>query len=562
MNKQTIKKINESWSPKIKDKLVAQGHDVRAISESRLEKVAKLCHTRKIFESSATTTNVPGRGDFNLGNNTQTGLGGPGSGEVFQNLFGVFVEVASTNTGMDLLPMLPMSKSNLTVHVAEPIYTDGIIDSADEKPQVFQVKTDITGSVPLTVGTSYTVKTAAAAGEDIIDLVYVGEHRLKANVSIFKPGSVYDNSGGGGTNWTTEKLSTLLDSGTNGAGIYVDGSNYVGFDGGIDYVEGFTNVIQGYGGSGKDDTNPWFTNRQNGTNGSSPMNRKTGERAGYRSMGMRTWHKNFSAETFNVDLELTTEQYQDLAMDHDIDAMEFTDDILKDQLDQYINDHILTMMFAFGWQHHFNMNQQSGFNMNAFIDSASSTGADQTFIGQDGTNKTIGGAAGVLPSSGAISENLSSLQRRIITRLMYGAGVIKSRSRRGRGNQAVMNTTFASSLNDIRGFQPAPFPNDLQQEEETGLAYIGSLYNMKIYEDGAMALDDERINISRKGGDKDPGLKFCPYILGEKISTIAEGTMAPKVALKSRYSIAEAGSYPELNYLTFTVEQGAGYKLV
>ena len=73
----------------------------------------------------------------------------------------------------------------------------------------------------------------------------------------------------------------------------------------------------------------------------------------------------------------------------------------------------------------------------------------------------------------------------------------------------------------------------------------------------------ERSNkLGRKGGEKDPGIKFCPYILAEKITTIAEQTMAPKDALKSRYAVVEAGTYPELNYLTFTVEQDAGYKLV
>jgi hypothetical protein len=55
---------------------------------------------------------------------------------------------------------------------------------------------------------------------------------------------------------------------------------------------------------------------------------------------------------------------------------------------------------------------------------------------------------------------------------------------------------------------------------------------------------------------------MCPYILAEKISTIAENTMAPKEALKSRYALVDAGSVPELNYISFTVQSDSGYSIV
>jgi hypothetical protein len=77
-----------------------------------------------------------------------------------------------------------------------------------------------------------------------------------------------------------------------------------------------------------------------------------------------------------------------------------------------------------------------------------------------------------------------------------------------------------------------------------------------------MDLTDYRVAVFRKGAKDDPGLKMAPYLLAEKITTIAEGTMSPKSALKSRYSLVAAGSYPELNYLTFYVESAAGYSLV
>lgn len=562
----TDKIVLDRWIPKLKTKL---GDKSKRVTESRLMNVAKMCQSRKVYESAgyATLGSVPGRGSYSLGNNPANGLGDyydsskRGSAEVFQNLFGVFVEVASFNVGMELLPLIPMTKSSGTIYIAEPIYADGRIDSAANKPTIIQVKMAKNGAAPaLVIGTKYTVKTANSGGENVMELTFVGLHRISANTYLFKVGQQFDNSGSAGTNWQTAVISECLDSATNDAGIYTNGTDYWSFDGGVDYASGFVNYINGYSGAGRTDTDNWFNGRGNGKNYGKPMSRQTGETTYYRSMGVRTWSHNFAAETVHVDIEYTTEQIQDMQMDHGLNALEFGESIMQDQLNQHINEHILGTMFAMGWQHHYDMFARNGFNMNAYISASNTTGTAQSFLGKDGeTLLTISGAAGVLPATGAISENLSSLQRRVVTRLLYGSGVINNRSRRGRGDQSVMNTTFTTAVKDIRGFQPAPFENDLN---DSGLYMCGSLYGIKIYEDPLMELTDERINISRHGNEKDPGLKMCPYILAEKISTIAEGTMSPKEALKSRYSLVPAGSIPETNYLTFTVEQGAGYKLV
>ncbi|MCK9575784.1 MAG: hypothetical protein M0R51_07470, partial [Clostridia bacterium] len=58
--------------------------------------------------------------------------------------------------------------------------------------------------------------------------------------------------------------------------------------------------------------------------------------------------------------------------------------------------------------------------------------------------------------------------------------------------------------------------------------------------------------------DEEPGLKYMPYLMAETIQTIAEGTMTPKVAVKSRYALVEAGFHPETMYFTFFVATPAG----
>jgi hypothetical protein len=60
--------------------------------------------------------------------------------------------------------------------------------------------------------------------------------------------------------------------------------------------------------------------------------------------------------------------------------------------------------------------------------------------------------------------------------------------------------------------------------------------------------------IGRKGADEEPGLKFMPYIMAESLQTIAEGTMSPKIGMKSRYAITEAGWHPETQYLSMDIQ--------
>ena len=42
--------------------------------------------------------------------------------------------------------------------------------------------------------------------------------------------------------------------------------------------------------------------------------------------------------------------------------------------------------------------------------------------------------------------------------------------------------------------------------------------------------------------------------LSDQVQIIAEGTMAPKVLINSRFAIVDAGWYPEQNYYTFMVD--------
>jgi hypothetical protein len=80
---------------------------------------------------------------------------------------------------------------------------------------------------------------------------------------------------------------------------------------------------------------------------------------------------------------------------------------------------------------------------------------------------------------------------------------------------------------------------------------------MTLYVDPNMKYSDTRVLVGRKGSDEEPGLKFMPYMMAESIQTIAEGTMAPKIAVKSRFALVEAGQLPQTQYYTLYLNLGS-----
>ena len=82
----------------------------------------------------------------------------------------------------------------------------------------------------------------------------------------------------------------------------------------------------------------------------------------------------------------------------------------------------------------------------------------------------------------------------------------------------------------------------------------GKIAGLTVYVDPLMNAQDTRVLVGRKGDKQEPGTTFCPFIIAETYRTIAEATMAPKLMVKSRYALVDAGFFPETQYLTFVVD--------
>jgi hypothetical protein len=255
-----------------------------------------------------------------------------------------------------------------------------------------------------------------------------------------------------------------------------------------------------------------------------PFSRNAGESTPDNVMGLSLFSKAVEAKTFQVAAAVTREQVQDLKQ-FGVDAVAQVEAVLTNELTQGINNVIIKNLRSLGLTNATSAN--INLNLTLAVDTA------------------VGGR----------TENTE--HRRIYTQILAAANLIAQRGRRGAGNFAVVGPQVATVLQSVAGYVPNPFANTISQN--AGAIYpVGSIAGINIYTDPRMAWEDGRVLVGRKGDGNGPGLVFMPYLMAESVQTIAEGTMAPKVAVKSRFALVEAGFHPETMYYTFTINPTAG----
>ncbi len=259
-------------------------------------------------------------------------------------------------------------------------------------------------------------------------------------------------------------------------------------------------------------------------NAGNPFSREAGEQTPDKVMGLSLFSKSVSAETFQVAAAVTREQVQDLKQ-FGVDAVAQVEAVLTNELTQSINQYILGRLRSLG-----TVNITKAFGAATDFDM-------------------------VLPTAASLAggETLPSVHRRILSQVLAAANLIANRGRRGAGNFAVVGPQTATVLQSIAGFVANPMANTFAQA--AGAIYpLGSVAGINIYTDPTMDWGDYSVTVGRKGDGNGPGVVFMPYLMAESVQTIAEGTMAPKVAVKSRFALVDAGFHPETQYVTFSID--------
>ena len=302
----------------------------------------------------------------------------------------------------------------------------------------------------------------------------------------------------------------------------------------VDFIDGFANFA-----TGKKEA---MTRAQNETG--------TGN-----VIGLRLFSKWIQMGSYEVTGTVTRQQLQDLPL-YGVDAVAKVMEAMQNEITQSINARILEHVFALGVTNAVNQRNFQGVDFNLQMGTADLNMADTKIknytdiFGVDHKNTW-----GFIKNSevNTSAENLHTRQRRIASRILGAANLIMVTGRRGRATWVVTNAQIATALQDCSGYVVAPMVNNMAQDGSQNLYMSGTLAGLKVYVDPYMTWEDTRVCVGRKGNGNEPGVVFMPYILADTVSITAEGTMAPKMLVNSRYAIADAGFYPELQYYTFSI---------
>ena len=407
--------------------------------------------------------------------------------------------------------------------------------------------------------------TKLATGETENDLVveFIGWSRIDGN-PMFKVvsgkkslGDYFDGGVAGVLTLTGEAVKT--GEGKNAVSIKIAAPQLISM---------LEDQIQGFAGAGERDRDAWYGTYQDGTVLYEPMSRGTGEMTMPRQLSLQLFTKHIQVGTIQVGCAVTQEQVTDLQKQWGIDVVKMVENAGINELSSTINRHITSRLFALGWKNHCKLVEVEGnnANLNLSFDPKSATTTKMTpalAIPQGDTADNGTGYTSytnvALPykplyiNDNAKFENRDTLLKRIATNIMLASNWIQQRGRYGAATFVVTNITVASALQSNAHYTFSPIDNTINQT--VGNLYpIGTLAGLTIYVDPLMGGNDTRVLVGRKGGKDEPGVHFCPYVMAESVKIIAEGTAAPKLYIKSRYALVDAGFFPETQYITFCVD--------
>lgn len=548
--------VQKTWAPIIEE---ATG----ITEKSKLTWMSKYCHYHNLNESVYNTVHLnPNMNVQSMGAPTfpdaPTTLNNfysqtPGSGDRPFSLLPLAMQVAAQTVGLDLVPVVPMQGPMGVLTYLDFVYGGGRTSQAG----------GINGnSAPLLIKVDAVVATGAAlAVDDVIyagvgvgvfgayELTYVGKSRIDG-YSIFRVRGKGTNAAQsndpyaqGEEGW--QPIYTSVNGSTDG---YTDDAlttTKVNFDSAAELVKALEDHITGFSGNAFAANNPATGSlTANDINSNDPYLRGNGESTVDNVMGLSLFNKSVAAKTYQVAAAVTREQVQDLKQ-FGIDAVAQVEAVLVNELTQSINKYILDRIFKNGVTNAYQVSQVDSTILSAAFTTGSSLpvtialGPDNT-----GVNRSVTVNSVVVNGGG---ETQGTLQRRILTKVLAASNLIATRGRRGPATYAVTGGKMASAIQDVAGFVAYPLSNTVNQAGGS-LYPIGAIAGVTVYVDPNRDFNDVKIAVGRKGDGNSPGLVFMPYLMAESVETIAEGTMAPKIAVKSRFDLVDAGFHPQTMY--------------
>ena len=465
-------------------------------------------------------------------NGAKTATTDAGSGDKWPSLLPISIQAAAKTVAFDLVSTINMDAPVGFIPYMDYVYQGGNLNTEYEP---FLIKNiGITASYVLAespevlfgdeveAGDLFTVAKASSPA-CTTELAFVGFSRVDGN-AIFR---VLEMSEGSTTIAEAFAAGSTIENEAGTISITTSDTNKTSS---IDLTSALENHISGFTAEVNDENDgAWSGNYlPDMKNGQiklpRSMRREESENAKYRQMGARMFTKYVEAKSDQIGLSATVEQIQDFNRVWNLDVISMLENIGVNELAQTISKKLTAKVYELGVVY---------------------TQEIERVEGKGLTTLSLEAGGGF--------ENTSTLQRRLITKFAEMSNLIYHRSRWGCGEYVLTNGRVAAAVADISGYSFSPFSS--KAPSVGGQLYpAAEVYGMKVYVDPNAKWGDKRVALGRRGKDNEPGIKFMPYIMAETIQTISEATMSPKLAIKSRYAITEAGWHPETQYITMEIE--------
>ncbi len=569
--------VMKTWAPIVEE---ATG----VTEKSKLSWMSKYCHFHNLNESAHNTVhlnpnvNVPGMGNtaFPQDPSTLNGFNAPdyarGSGDRPFSLLPLAMQVAAQTIGLDLVPVVPMQGPMGVLTYLDFVYAGGRVQGTDASPLMIKVPLTATGALAELEAGEVLYAGLTGQGFHAYELTYVQNSRIDG-YPIFR---VRANTSAG--------ASDLYQQGSENSGLTIAESVAAGlqffdaaaeggaaggtFDGAAELVKALEDHVTGFSGESFANAGGNGVNAPTvggagvaypGIDSNDPYLRGQGEDTPDNLLGLNLFNKSVAAQTYQVAAGVTREQVQDLKQ-FGIDAVAQVEAVLVNELTQSINKLILDRIFRNGATNAANVAATEGFWLSEGFDVLAGATSNFNLGPGNATNTSVTfSKASIVVGQGG--ETQGTLQRRLLSKILAATNLISVRGRRGPATFAVCGGQIGTALQDCAGFVPYPLANTVNQAGGS-LYPIGAIAGVTVYVDPTMAWNDNRVAVGRKGDGNSPGLVFMPYLMAESVETIAEGTMAPKIAVKSRFALVDAGFHPETMYYTLQFDFAAGVSII
>ena len=471
-----------------------------------------------------------------------------GSGDIPVSTLPMALNIALMTIGLELVPVIPAKAPWAMLSYMDFPYAGGKMGLANETS--FDGRGDGAANKPIYVkinvadmAKANALIKALKAGDDV-KVVNAADQNVVLNAkfkckSLLDGGlvvAIVDAKKGVGS---TENAS--ITEVFNGGKVKINSGDAL--DAKADFAQAMADFVDG------------FANFANGSK--EPMTRAENETGTGNALGLRLFTKMVQMGSYEVTGSVTRQQLQDLPL-YGVDAVGKIMEAMQNELTQHLNARILERVFRLGVTNAAHQYYHNGTDLNLYIgaQAGDEVKALRDFVGIKEYKDIYGVAHSWDVKNSEVNtsaENMHTRQRRISSRLLAAANLIQATGRRGRATWAVTNTQVLTALQDCSDYVVAPMVNNLAQDGSQNLYMGGTVAGLKVYVDPYMDWNDTRVCVGRKGNGNEPGVIFMPYILADTVTITAEGTMAPKMLVNSRFAIVDAGFYPELQYYTFCI---------